>query len=53
MYSISNQDNPVVQQMIQDEKETYIANCLIRIIMAENLNDDECERVLAIVRERV
>lgn len=53
MYDILNQNNPVVQQMIQCEKETYIVNQIMRILVSENLTKAESERVIKNVMDRV
>lgn len=53
MYGMLNQNNPVVQQMIQGEKEAYIANKITSILISENLTKAESERVIKNVMGRV
>lgn len=53
MYGMLNQSNPVVQQMIQGEKEAYIANKIASILISENLTKAESERVIKNVMDRV
>jgi hypothetical protein len=54
MYNVSNQENPITQQEIQRDKENYIANRIIRLLISEEcLNKGECEKILKIVENRV
>lgn len=54
MYSMLNKENPIVQQEIQYDKENYIANRIIKILINEEYVDkDECERILKIVSNKV
>ena len=53
MYNMLNTNNPVVAQMIQNEKEMYIANQVIRLLHSEKLTKSEYERIINIVKERV
>lgn len=52
-YSILNQNNPHTQQLIQHDKETFIKNKIVNILVGENLTKYECERIFKKVMESI
>ena len=46
-------DNSMLQQMEQREKENYIVNSLIRVLYGNNVNKSECVRIVEEFTRRV
>lgn len=45
--------NSIEQQMIQHEKESYIADHIVKCLLCENCTQQEYRNILKIVEERI
>jgi len=52
MFEILDKNNSVTQQIIQYEKEIYIVNMLIRTLYSNDVNKDECYRIIEKFKEK-
>ena len=52
MFEILDKNNSVTQQIIQYEKEIYIVNMLIRTLYSNDVNKDECCRIIEKFKEK-
>lgn len=50
---VSNQDNAVSQSILQQDKENYIANSLMRVLLNNDVNQSECYRIIELLKEKV
>ncbi len=53
MYTMLNNNNPIVKQTVQHDKEVYIANQIVRLLRSEKLTSTECDNVIKMAKERV
>lgn len=52
-YNMLNNNNLIVQQMIQHDKETYMANKILHILYSEDLTNVEIDRIINMVKKRM
>lgn len=50
---IDNQNELFFDSMIQQEKENYIANMLVRTLYSNDVNNAECYRIIRLFEDKV
>lgn len=49
----NSQDDIVSQSILQQDKENYIANSLMRVLLNNNVNQSKCYRIIELLKEKV
>lgn len=53
MFIDSNQNELFFESMMQQEKENYIADMLVRTLYSNDVNNAECYRIVKLFKDKV